>query len=338
MVVCPNCGAPNSDSNQFCDRCGVYLGWSSPQQPPDVQPVWPTAPQAPDREVGMADTQQDDNSTLLALFSATTLRVPVGGTTDLSIEIFNRGSQVDRVTISVIGPVASLASTTPDSLNLLPGASDTVTVTFSLGADTPVPAGTHAFGIGVTSSERPASSLLKRGFLSVEAAHAFRADMAPTALRGNKGNPIATTTMRVWNTGNAELPVRFTANEVSDALVVQVVPQTLRLQPGGEATATVSVQPTPALATSSASATLPFAVTVSAADDERRFNGSYTSYVEPPRQPRAWSGRPGCVVPLLVLALIVVAVVVFALSRIDWPTSGPPPTPTGGPPTTDQPP
>ena len=314
MIVCPSCGTRNRDGEQFCSGCGEYLGWSDHARPEAPEPSPPAStPQSRPGSGSETPPPEDPDATLTAHIDTHSLTISPGGTAALTIDVRNRGSQVDQVTIEVVGPVAALAQIRPPALNLLPGASQTSTVSFSLRPDAPMTAGTHTFGIGITSSVHPSSSMLKRASLLVESALSYQAEMAPSALRGLKGKTTTTSAVRVANTGNAELNVQVIPEQLSDALIVHVVPEHLRLRPGTQATANVSVQPTPALASSPTAATLPFAVTVEAAGDKRRFDGTYTTYVKPPRQPRRFPVALGCLVPVLVLALLAMAALLLGV-------------------------
>ena len=218
----------------------------------------------------------------------------------LTVDVRNLGSRVDQAHVDVLGPCTVWATVVPTSLNLLPSAHQTVDVSIALPDDMSVSAGTYAFEVRATSSVNPRHSVTQPGALDVLPVLAFDADMSPKMIRGSSGEPTATSTIRVANTGNADLSVRLVAQKVTDTLDVTVVPQQLRIRHLDEATATAYVRPHAAFESSGRSYTSPFAISVEAAGKRRRFDGTYTAPALPPTMDPASTQAAGVPVMRLV--------------------------------------
>ncbi len=339
MIICTTCGTRNDEGQQFCRSCGSFLEWTGQPQhdPPEPKqgpgPTTPRPSQEPPspRPSSAATPHPDDEPRLGTHLSAAQVAVEPGGTGTLLLDLHNRGSVVDQVTIELLGPVAAWSTVEPSSVNLLPDARAQVVITFSPPRSPEVPAGTTPFGMGVRSKEHPPDSVLKRGEVLVGPFRTVTSELGPTVLRGS--GPL-TTTLTISNGGNVPEDVVAAAEDPEDALGFEIAPRHLHLEPGSTAEASLVVTPLRPMPTH-ATQTRPFLVTVTGPDGTTtRHDGTYVQPAAAPAPPpepapppapvviqqQAPKARRGCgcgTVFLVVLVLAIVAAVVTYLAYGD---------------------
>lgn len=328
-VVCAQCGTANPADATFCAGCGAFLEWQTRTQPAASGPK-PVAPQ-PARAGSGRSTHtrstgpQRSGRSLKAHMSTTLLQGEAGSSLPLTVELHNLGTTVDRITVEILGPAEAWASIEPPALNLLPGTSGSITVTFRLPTKSQLTSPVVDFGLGIRSAEHPRESLLKRGEIQIETFSEFEARLRPTVLRA-RGRAQAA--VAVANAGITPLSLVLSGDDSEGVLDFVFAPEHLQLEPRSDAEVSVRVAPRD-LARGDHPDPVTFTITVSEAGGQsHQLTGTYVPVPPPPLEPepprppvqqtapapvvvQSGSGRSpwGCLVGLL-LGLVVAALVV----------------------------
>ncbi|SER01005.1 hypothetical protein [Actinokineospora terrae] len=175
-----------------------------------------------------------------ATMTTPTLAVQAGRQTTTTVVIRNAGAVVDHFTVDVIGPPAPWATVTPNSVNLLPDESTTVTVTFAPPRTADVAAGVVPFGVRVFAQEDPEGSVMAEGELDIAAFGEVTAEIVPAKVEGASG---ATFEVAVDNRGNQATPVVLAAVDPEADLSFDFRHTEVTLEPGTTAYVRLRVRP-----------------------------------------------------------------------------------------------
>lgn len=175
------------------------------------------------------------------LIGEPSLSVAAGEEVSCEIQVRNVSGVVDQLAVEVVGQSAPWAKVEPATVNMLPGSSATVTVTFSPPRDAEVRAGSYPFGVRVNSREDPDSSSVEEGHVEVEPFSEVDAELLPAKRRGRRK---ATYKLAVENSGNAAARLEIVAvDPEDDQLDIRLDRTYFTLQPGTVALLRVRVKP-----------------------------------------------------------------------------------------------
>lgn len=279
-IVCAECGTVNSTADKFCAGCGAFLEWQTRTQPVVPGPK-PVAPQAGRTTPGRT-TGPSSGRSLKAHVSANTLRGEAGSTLHLQIDLHNLGTTVDRIGVELLGPAEKWATIEPPAVNLLPGTSGTITVTFVLPGKSEVPGPVVDYGLGIRSSEHPAESILRRGEIQIESFSDFQARLRPTVLRAR--GP-ASATVSVSNDGIAPVSLTLTGDDTEGVLDFRFARPRLDLPPRSTGDVAVRIAPRDADRQEQPHP-VSFAIVLAETDGRtQRLDGTYIPEAPPPPEP-----------------------------------------------------
>lgn len=164
---------------------------------------------------------------------AVTLRGPAtpitaGGVGTATVQVHNRGTTVDEVSIAVVDLPPGWAEVTRNGIPLLPGARDEVTVMLRPPRSAAAAAGEHPFAVAVTS-RATGTEIRTVGSLTLEPFAGMNASMQP--VRSDRNFTIA-----LENTGNAPLAIALSAQDEEGALRFEFGSLNVELPPGQRTT------------------------------------------------------------------------------------------------------
>ncbi|WP_229403198.1 COG1470 family protein [Micromonospora okii] len=148
-----------------------------------------------------------------ANLASTSVSVAPGGVAEVPVTVRNAGDTVEAYRVEVLGVPAEWVTVQPDTLNLYPAGSDTVTVTFRPPRSSRVDAGDLPFGVRVTPSEYPDSVVVEEGVLTIEPFAEVAAQVQPPSRSGLRS---ARYRIDTDNLGNVPELVGFAAVEGTD--------------------------------------------------------------------------------------------------------------------------
>ncbi|MFI9814645.1 COG1470 family protein [Saccharothrix variisporea] len=175
-----------------------------------------------------------------ATLSATGLSVEPGSEVTCTVVVRNTGQLVDQFTVDVVGDAAGWAAAEPAAVNLVPQASETVTVRFAPPRSAGVPAGPVHFGIRVTSREDPYGSVVEEGVVEVGAYTDLSAELVPGKVEAGRRGKYE---LAVDNVGNHPVGVRFTPSDPDGELDFKLDRPQVLLAPGTAAFVKLVVKP-----------------------------------------------------------------------------------------------
>ncbi|MEU7531747.1 hypothetical protein AB0A74_38850 [Saccharothrix sp. NPDC042600] len=175
-----------------------------------------------------------------ATLSATGLSVEPGSEVTCTVVVRNTGQLVDQFTVDVVGDAAGWAVAEPAAVNLVPQASEAVTVRFAPPRAASVPAGAVPFGVRVTSREDPYGSVVEEGVVEVGAFTDLSAELVPGKVEAGRRGRFE---LAVDNVGNHPVGVRFTPGDPDGELDFKLDRSEVVLAPGTAAFVKLLVKP-----------------------------------------------------------------------------------------------
>ena len=164
------------------------------------------------------------------------LDVVPGEQASCEIRIRNDGQVVDEFTFEVLGDAAPWAQVVPASLQLLPATLGAVQLQISPPRRPSTKEGAVALGLKIVSKEDPEHPATIQGVLNVAAYTQVAAQLVPQTSHAWRW---AEHRLTVSNQGNHHVVIALTAGDPDDLLTFDVVPQSLEIDAGQAATATV---------------------------------------------------------------------------------------------------
>jgi hypothetical protein len=246
----------------------------------------------------------------IATLAPAQLQVEPGRDAAVVVKVRNSGSIVDRLDVTVVGPMAQYALAEPAGLSLFPGQEGEVRVTFRPPRATYPRAGTYPFAVRVVPAAEPTGATVEEGRQTIQPFVEPSAEVVPMTSRGSRGSRHE---VIVENRGNAPLAAAVEASDPDRLLSFSVSPPQIAVEPGGRASAAIHVRPSDTFLTG-AKRTFPFVVEVEVAGREAPLIVRPT-YVQGPQLP-AW------VLPAAGIAVLGIAAI-LVLPRVLSPEVGP---------------
>ncbi|WP_154402580.1 PASTA domain-containing protein [Nocardioides speluncae] len=242
--VCPDCGGQIEPRAEFCDSCGVYVGWDQTRIGTRIHPVRPS-PEAvgrqPAEERRPADRPPVGKVTtgLAMQVSDTHLDVAPGEVGIFEVIVRNTGSLVEQFVVRVGGEAAFFATVSVPQLQVYPGNEARTQVTFAPPRAVQPNAGSHRWIVEVASTVSPERDQIEgtvtvAGFADVAAA----LDPARTKGRGTRFN----NSLRLENRGNALVQVFASPDDPTREIGFRGGATATALAPGQMATETLTGQ------------------------------------------------------------------------------------------------
>jgi|GEM_PF-7116474 len=222
--------------------------------------------------------------------------VAAGSPTTATVNVQNRGTVVDELTIAIVDLPEGWAKVSRPNLSLVPGARDEVTVVIQPPKDSSAAAGDYAFSVAVTSKVH-GREVRALGKLTVRAFEGFRVALEPTRAKRDF-------TVVAANNGNVPITIGLAATDEAREFEYTFGTPSVELAPGEEKRIPLAVK-AKKRPLFGATAIRPFKV-------EGRQGGTNASatadgqlQIKPPLEPYKW--------PVIgVLALLVIAGIGFA--------------------------
>ncbi len=166
--------------------------------------------------------------------------VAPGETMTCAVSIANTGDLVDRFTFTVVGETAAWTSVEPESVNLMPGTSAVVTVTFAPPRSPEAMAGEHHFGLRSESREDPESSIVEEAVLTVEPFTEIVTELIPAKRQARRK---AKYRLAIDNLGNTTTVVEILPEDPDGDLLLHADPALVRTEPGTATFVTIKAAP-----------------------------------------------------------------------------------------------
>lgn len=221
------------------------------------------------QSLGPAATLVHSSSGRLSLIiEPTEVDVAAGSRADITVRLTNQGVIVEHFELSVRQLPAEWITLSRDSLQLMPGASETVQLSIHPPQDSSATAGRHPYRLMVTSTTDSRESAGVAGQVTVKPFLRFTADMRPKRLEHG-----GVCRVLVKNDGNFEATFQVVGRDPAEAIRFASEEGRLRLAPGDRGTVdlelTASQRPLIGRGKN-----LPFEVLVGPAEGQRqRLNG-----------------------------------------------------------------
>jgi hypothetical protein len=149
------------------------------------------------------------------------LTVVPGGEASVAITVRNSGDTVEAYQLDVVGVPAEWVRIEPAAVNVYPGGSESVTMTFAPPRSARVTAGERPFGVRVVPSEFPDSTVVEEGVLAIEPFTEIAARLRPASRAARRS---ARYRIDTDNNGNLAQTLGFAAGDGTDQLIFQVRP------------------------------------------------------------------------------------------------------------------
>lgn len=146
-----------------------------------------------------------------------------------AVRLENTGMVVDRVLLDVVGDAADWARVEPAQVNLLPGATERVHITFQPPRAASTAPGEVPFALRAMSTEDPEGSSVDEGLVHVGEFGDLAAQLAP---KSSTGRRAAKFRLIVENRGNRPEPIRVEPFDPENKLGFKTKPGTFTAQPG----------------------------------------------------------------------------------------------------------
>lgn len=161
--------------------------------------------------------------------------VAAGSPTTATVNVQNRGTVTDELTIVIVDLPEGWAKVSRPTLSLVPGARDEITVVIQPPKDSTAAAGEYPFSVAVTSKVhgREVRSL---GKVTVRAFEGFRITLDPP--RAKRDFKVTAT-----NSGNVTLQVALAATDEAREFGYQFEQDSVELAPGEQKTVALAVTP-----------------------------------------------------------------------------------------------
>jgi hypothetical protein len=258
--------------------------------------------------LGPAATQVYSSTGRLGLaIEPTNVEVVPGGRANITIHLTNQGALVEHYQLTTRQLPDDWVTLSRDSLQLMPGASDTVQMAIHPPQDSDAAAGRLPYRLMVTSALDKSETVGVAGELTVKAYHHFTADMRPKQLAHG-----ATCRILVRNEGNTPAAYNVTGRDPAEGIRFSGEDGRLKLDPGQRGTVDLKLRARqrPLFGRGK---TLPFEVLIGASEGQRQRLGG---------QLDVSALLPGWLLPLLaglllILCLSLVGLFTFVSGRND---------------------
>jgi hypothetical protein len=250
-AVCPNCAFPDTDRQDFCPSCGEYLRWdeqTGEARPAPAPPAYPPAPAAapsPAKSPATTEEPPAPEPVLLVLDGGRpTITVAAGQRASLAGLIRNQSGLVDNYDLRVTG-VPEAWTTPPPTLYLLPfGSGDGHEQRFDIALSPPrTPAAeARSWPLTVEAVSRSRGAVVARAEATLVVLPFHEVAMRPRPQR-RRSRGSARFDVELASRGNAPVTVALTAADGAEATSPRLETPSVRLAPGGSATARLRVTP-----------------------------------------------------------------------------------------------
>ena len=238
--ACPNCGLPDTDRQDFCPTCGEYLRWDeTAERPlPAPAPAQAPAPVASEPTPGPAPVLLVLDGGRPVVTAAAGARASVAGI------IRNQSGLVDNYDFRVAGVPAAWVAPVP-TVYLLPfGSGDGHEQRFAIVLATPrsPEAEAREWPLTVEAVSRSRGEVVARAqaTLVILPYHEVALRAQPQRRRSRRS---ARFDVELASNGNAPATLALSAADGGEAISVALDPASVRLAPGGKATARLRVTP-----------------------------------------------------------------------------------------------
>lgn len=174
------------------------------------------------------------------LLETTELSIMPGSEATATLRIRNTGSVVDQFTFQPLGAAAPWMVIDPPQVSLLPGAEETVRVTFRPPRASSTLAGTTPWAVRALSREDPEGSVVDEGAITVEPFDEREVELSPRTARGRRASRHE---LVLDNKGNAQCNLRLSGVDPEAALEYRFSPAGVSAAPGTAHFVKVRVQP-----------------------------------------------------------------------------------------------
>ncbi|MEO8539199.1 MAG: FHA domain-containing protein [bacterium] len=178
---------------------------------------------------GISGTAGDSNEveqTIGVALTSPSQPVAAGSPTTATVNVQNRGTVVDELTIAIVDLPAGWAKVSRPTLSLVPGARDEITVVIQTPKDSTAAAGDYPFSVAVTSKVH-GREVRALGKVTIRAFEGFRVTMEPA--RAKKDFSVG-----VANNGNTATSITLAASDEAGALTYAFENDRFELAPGEE--------------------------------------------------------------------------------------------------------
>lgn len=254
--VCPDCGAQVAPSAEFCDACGVYVGWDETRtgtyriQPfgalPEAvgrQPVEARRPSVSERQPGPRPADQAPvgkvTTGLAVQVSDTHLDVVPGEADTLEVVLRNTGSRVEQFVVRLVGEAALFGTVSLPQLQVYPGDEARTQVMFAPPRAVQPNAGPHRWIIEVASTVSPEHERIE-GTVAVAGFVDVLPTLDPTRTKGRRTS--FDNNLRLENRGNALVQVFANPDDPTREIGFRGGTTATALAPGQVATETLTGQ------------------------------------------------------------------------------------------------
>jgi hypothetical protein len=181
-----------------------------------------------------ADVPESEQTIGVSLLSPSQ-PVAAGSPTTATVNVQNRGTVVDEVTIAIVDLPEGWAKVSRPKLSLVPGARDEITVVIQPPKDSTSAAGDYPFSVAVTSKVH-GREVRALGKVTVGAFEGFRLTLDP--VRAKKDFHVSAT-----NNGNVPITVALSAADEAREFGYAFESSQLELQPGETKRVALAVKP-----------------------------------------------------------------------------------------------
>jgi hypothetical protein len=157
------------------------------------------------------------------------VEVVPGRQAEWAVSVQNTGQVVDRILLDVLGDAAEYTRVEPAQVNLLPGATERVLITFAPPRLASLEPGEVPFGLRAMSSEDPEGSTVEEGLVRIGEFGDVGTQLVPKSSAGRRSAKFR---LVVENRGNRPEPIRVEPIDPDDKLGFKSRPATFVAQPG----------------------------------------------------------------------------------------------------------
>lgn len=161
--------------------------------------------------------------------------VAAGSPTTATVNVQNRGTVVDELSIAIVDLPEGWAKVSRPTLSLVPGARDEITVVIQPPKDSTAAAGEYPFSVAVTSKVH-GREVRALGKISVRAFEGFRVTLDPT--RAKRDFHVS-----VSNSGNVTIQVALSASDEAREFGYTFESAQVELAPGEQKRVALAVKP-----------------------------------------------------------------------------------------------
>jgi hypothetical protein len=181
--------------------------------------------------MGVAVTFGDDSATV---------EVTPGEEAVCAVRVQNTGAVVDGILLDVVGDAAEWVSVEPAQVNLLPGASESVRLTFRPPRSSALAPGEVPFALRAMSSEDPNGSRIEESVVDVGEFSELEASLVPKSATGRRS---ARYRLVVENRGNRDENLTVEAADPDVKLSFRLRPEMFSAEPGVATYVRLSARP-----------------------------------------------------------------------------------------------